>query len=741
MKKTIIILLTLALCLNMVGCAGNKTKAKSDRAETRSGTHVATAASNHSYNADLKGEGGGRLFRPELLSFPEDGWLYWAGARTDRGLVICAYRNGEGAKLFTVDPENQVVIALAGTELPIPSSALDGSADGSIVCCCSEDNGDTTLLRVSKDGAVTRTAVKGLNGDQPKTLTASGNLCLLCGFQGVYAMGLNGEVLQAFTQAGGSVEAVKSGDTPILIRRTPDKTTLQVLDSSGRVDREISVAESYNGFFPGPEGEVFAQNGSTVYCLDLETGRPTGYVSAYASGFRADSFVWAGPDLILAPKGQAPALWTLSENQDLIVLRLATYDRAGAYILADSVRDYNDQSDRIKIDLINYAEYEGDNAQITGLDRLNTDILSGNVPDIYDLSVLPTRSLAQKGLLEDLTEWIDRDDSLSMEDFLPHIVDLLRRNGGLYDLVPAVGLRAVCGAEAVFHGERLTIDKLDELCTRYTADEIFGEVSQPEFLAYLLEYTGNDYLNTETASCRFDSPTFQRLLTLSRNLTTPDKKSMSREELQAWMLERAEQDSREERVLKGEQLLYFLNMSNAPVTMLNICDMLFQGKPCFVGFPSEQGSGTALYGILRLGMSANSEHKEEIWDFFRFLLSDAYLQSERWEDETPGLGYRLPGIPTLRGAYEKRMEVWVRYGSAHDGADFGGSGVAPVDPRSGERILELIDQADAIDGVDKTVLSLLADNVSAFYAGDKTAEETARIIQSKAVIYLAERYG
>ena len=80
--------------------------------------------------------------------------------------------------------------------------------------------------------------------------------------------------------------------------------------------------------------------------------------------------------------------------------------------LVQAVSDFNKTNDRYKVELTEYFPYaqnvtdeEWDNAII----NLNTRIISGDMPDILDMSHLSVQIYQSKGLLEDLYPYMEHD--------------------------------------------------------------------------------------------------------------------------------------------------------------------------------------------------------------------------------------------------------------------------------------------------------------------------------------------
>ena len=237
---------------------------------------------------------------------------------------------------------------------------------------------------------------------------------------------------------------------------------------------------------------------------------------------------------------------------------------------------------------------------------------------------------------------------------------------------------------------------------------------------------------------RFDSREFIRLLELSKGLSSKEEQDMSPEE---WMEYLTLRNETTQRLVSGEQVFYFVNLNNMPVFMLQQADAIFRGEPRFVGFPSDSGSGIALEPFLRLGMSSASPNKEAVWKFFRFLLSDGYLTREKW-NETPGESYCLMCIPTTRSAFDFRMSVWLENQLSVNASEYGNPDQEIVaGPETGARILALTAQSSSLYEYDQALLDMILDAAGAYYAGDRSAEDVAKLIQSKANLYLSEQYG
>ena len=60
-------------------------------------------------------------------------------------------------------------------------------------------------------------------------------------------------------------------------------------------------------------------------------------------------------------------------------------------------------------------------------------------------------------------------------------------------------------------------------------------------------------------------------------------------------------------------------------------------------------------------------------------------------------------------------------------------------PEQGEKLLAVVESATQAVDMNTTVASIVRSEAAAYFAGQKSAEETARLIQSKVNLYVSEQ--
>ena len=373
--------------------------------------------------------------------------------------------------------------------------------------------------------------------------------------------------------------------------------------------------------------------------------------------------------------------------------------------IEQAVVDFNRASTDVRIEIVEYASAD-DSSGITGL---NLALASGQTPDLLDLYGARTETYVRQGVLADLYEWMD--DTV---DILPFLVPMLETDGGLYALPRGFGIRTLFSTDALAGDGTWTFaDMLDAL-------DRHPEVTQP--LARMTAETGSHLLQDaavagcidgDAGSCDFTRPGFLNYLSLLRRFPEriPDDGTNSLTLLQ-----------------EGRALCQY-----APfVTVGQFMDMrcTFGDRLRTPGMP-ETGN-TVDFGHA-LSITTACSDTDAAWAFLKSYLS--------------GLTYSLYGsrnIPILADAYDAYLAESASYyarAKANNVRRNGEPIYVPDDAdwAAWDALIGSLTQEDpasgsAYSGVD----TIVSEEVSAFLGGARSAEETARVIDSRVRILLAE---
>ena len=475
----------------------------------------------------------------------------------------------------------------------------------------------------------------------------------------------------------------------------------------------------------GERWDVYLTDGTSAYGYDLTSG-------ALEKQFEWLSVGIVGRALLEAPDG---GFFAADGNNRLFRMRqvdvevgesgepetmtLVVLDRLflSSY-LEDAILDWNREHPECMIVVRDYFTGQHSNdwqqqEQATEEARkaMAMDIITGGThPDLFDLTSLNAASLAVGGKLENLYPWLDADPELSRESFYPNVLQAQEIRGGLYEVVTNYSLFTATGFRSEL-GDARSWDELFPLaantprCERLLTAEAW---SRMELLQLLTDASGKKLVDWDTGECHFDSPYFLSILAAVTQLPA---QAVAPEEYYRVQHSRAE----------GEGLLTLSEYGDV-WQGASAGRQYGEGNYTIVGLP-ELGSVLKPYSTLgasALGMAADSQHKEECWAFLRtFYLNprpyafggaqgslEESIQKELRQREQEGLMDKWPNAETDMRAF--------------------------ADAFTGACVLYRHDDA---------VWEIVQAEASRFFAGQISAEECTKAIQSRASIYIAEQCG
>lgn len=394
------------------------------------------------------------------------------------------------------------------------------------------------------------------------------------------------------------------------------------------------------------------------------------------------------------------------------------------YELKSQIIRFNKTNPDYRIDILDYSQYNTDGDYEAGLSKLSADITAGNVPDLIELSQLPVATYAARGILAELGPLLDADTELTRDDLLPGALQALSVDGKLWSLAPQMTLMTLYGLRPVLGDrESITAQDIAALVREHPGVMPVANGTQESLLLILTMFTLDEFIDTETGECRFDSDEFRALLGIAA--AAPAE------------LDYENYIDDDTRLQEGSALLATLPLSE--VTDLQRLNVTMKGQYAITGFPTQSGSGTVASFETQLGISAQSAHIDGAWAFLRSLLT---------EDS----GYHSWGIPVNRARYEAMLEdaAEAHYYTDENGRQVespkmtmstNGGPEIDIYAATEEEIAAfraLVDSVDRTYTYDEKLMGIITEEAGAFFAGQKSAADVSAVIQSRAKIYIAE---
>ncbi|SCW65643.1 multiple sugar transport system substrate-binding protein [Paenibacillus tianmuensis] len=352
----------------------------------------------------------------------------------------------------------------------------------------------------------------------------------------------------------------------------------------------------------------------------------------------------------------------------------------------------------------------------------NTALLSGKGADMIEVTGLPVDKYVNQQLLLNMSDMLDLDKTVNKSDLQTNVLDAMKLNGGLYTMPASFFLRAFVGDGDALQKANVKVDdkswnwkQFEEIARKLVQQTASGKErrfalgnEQPEVI--LQEWVVDSYgqfIDRATRKAKFDSPAFTDLLRQVKKLY--DDKIMT-----------AQPMDNERPLFYSERIFSPADFIKGPYTKLSNPKLL--QKP----HPEGKTGGVRIITTSELAIQAKSEGKEEAWKFMAFLLSEE-VQSSPYEER----------FSLLKSVNEKKLDELQKQtkGGAYK---LEAGKTAKVSEEDFARFKQFLHTADRYADEDVKVLNIIYDEAEAFFSGQKSAEEVAKLIQNRTTTYLNE---
>ena len=533
---------------------------------------------------------------------------------------------------------------------------------------------------------------------------------------------LTGYASDMMTLPEGTVAVSGYGDTG---------AELYVLDLKNQKIAETRKYDDMGTMIPLDETHMLYSDGLTVWSYNSEDGTREKYFNWMDCNIASSSVTSFGV-LSDGTIGVFTQNWNSDGSQcDLAIIKEVDESEVGNVTeinvacmwLDSSIEEkaiaFNKKHEDYHINITQY--YDNELEYEDAVNAYTTAIASDNTIDIIifnDYSEVV--NFAAKGLLIDIYELIDSDAEMKREDFLPNILQACEQDGKLVTLPSMFSLQTVVGkTEDVGTEPGWTFDEMKALLdSKEPGTELFYGMTREQALNMCLNLGYQDFINWDDSSCNFNSPEFADVL-----------------EFAAMFPEEFDYDENEDETVlinTGKVLLstYYLGQFEE----VQMYRTIFGGDVTYIGYPTSEGNGAMLNLQNMYGITKYCEDKEVAWEFLR----QFYLPAEDGTYESSS-GY---GFSVRQDAFDKACEEAMKedeYGGSSWGWGQFEVEIQPATQEDVDAVRNLVENTTAVSGaVSNDILNIIKEEAAAYFAGQKTAEDVAAIIQSRMEIYLKE---
>lgn len=423
------------------------------------------------------------------------------------------------------------------------------------------------------------------------------------------------------------------------------------------------------------------------------------------------------------------------------------------YYLTKAIISFNKQNTGVRISIREYSQYNNEENEWKGAGtQFNNDIVTGNVPDIILLSSeLPVDSYFQKGIFTDLNSFIeDPEIGISRADYLDNIFKACEVDGKLNSIILSFTLNTLAAKSQYVGTESgwTLSEMMNVINTMPEGMTAFLEYSRQNILENFFTYSMDTFVDWDTGETYFDDAGFIEFIKFLA--TCSDKgywetlyPSDGTEYEYNEELEKEYSERYDLRFYKDYSMFYMTNISNF-TRIMTIRGQFATSDITFVGYPTndETSNGATIIPQAELAISSKSLAQEEAWSFIKYVLNDETYNENNWAFSTniSRLEDKKAKAADEYYYYEQTEDdlAWYREYYSEDYYEYMKTRSLPLDDATIDQTMDLIKGATKIQRNDSALLEIINEELSAFFAGTRSAEETAKIIDSRANIYVSE---
>ena len=529
--------------------------------------------------------------------------------------------------------------------------------------------------------------------------------------------------------SGNTLAVLGNEDQDLVLYDTQTGEETGTIDFGDQDRGQLCAAGEGTYYLANPKGIfVYKEDGSIVEQI-YDAGR--GVMGETASSLIFNHFL-AGEN------EDFYALYTDYETQELSICyyyyngsvtsevenELSVYSLYESRMIEDAVRKYEREHPETEVTYEYAVESDGSGNPEDAIDTLNTQLLNKEGPDLLLLDDLPVDSYIERGVLEDLTDYVE--GLVSDGTILENIVKGTAVDGKNYELPAAFSL-------PVYYGTQETIKRLDTLesISQYMEENPKGKVlgaASLQQVAYLLFAANYQDIQKDGV---FSQDALVQILETAKAIWDANPSEAMEE---AWNTGFSSQ------VTSGKGLSAFASIGMdelyddtgitgvEDVTGISSMAMMFD---ILVKHPemTVENVNNMYTPANRMGINSSSSQKELAKDFMETVLSDE-IQVGDYLEGLPIRVESLEKIPQISDASDMTI------GSSYDGGPSREYGMPSADQV--QQIVDMAKQADTPLLIDRTVRNTFLECVENYAGGDVSAQEAAQDMSDKMELYLAE---
>ena len=421
-----------------------------------------------------------------------------------------------------------------------------------------------------------------------------------------------------------------------------------------------------------------------------------------------------------------------NQSTDLVILREISEEEASKITtvnvvcfyadsrLQNAALEFNKKHSDYRVSITEY--YDFSNEDVEYQDAMDTFVTDCATDSSIDVVSFPGYSqmldFADKGLLTDLTPYMESDEVLKKENIIPGILSAFTYKDKFVALPSSYRVETLLGKKSVV-GDKpgWTVKDCLDAYNATGAMIMTPYTDRATIMRSLISLNYDEFIDLEKGTCNFNNQDFQDVLALAAKYPEEYKYD--------------EESNQMDDFKNGKQLLYVTSLPEFSLgqSLNSICGE----DVTYIGYPTSNGNGAMMSFYGMTGITVNCKVPELMWEFMRYM----YLPDSAEEYYAGSEYYSGSILNSELDKYLDSAKTWKNRGEM--GYDTYSVELKTPTEAEVENMRDILKNTTAVqDSVSTSIMNIISEEAAAYFTGEKTAADVAAVVQSRVDIYLSE---
>lgn len=539
----------------------------------------------------------------------------------------------------------------------------------------------------------------------------------------------------------GDIGLINAGNSGIFLYNTIDNDIqLQKINmTNGSLDTAIALEMSpditpilYSGYEKG----IIISDGNILWSYQPDSNELIQLIDISSNTVNLMGYNFLCIGLLDNEKICALVMLPSSQNAEFVYIDplsdLATASKQ-TITLGTVGATFSEKAEKLAADFNKYnSNYQIELKGYTDATALATELLKGQGPDIFQVESTQYHILADNEILENLSPFFEESDVVKQSDLLPAVRNAGTINGKMVFIFSEFTLTGHLVQQGYTQQGSWTPEEFLALGKQYPNASLSPFIDPFQILQFAIQADMDSFIDWQNKKCFFDS---ERFISLLEQITQITDGKLSADILE-WRENKC-QWLHDKEILTDRFWIgsvdEYLNYKAAYGDFAE-----FAGHPNQAATPRYRMETDYVFGI-----NSASENKQGAWIFIEYLLSEEYQQSVTLSDSDT-----IGAFPVRQDIFDSYLEERIlvlkeRFENPPSSNYFNmvsltNSNVYPIVTESDKEVITYMAENAYWDNSLNEILRIISEETGALWAGDKTAQEVAHIIQNRISLILEE---